>query len=48
MKVPKPSDRDKDWFRSVVGDLPGAEIEPMFGNLAGFVNGNMFCGLLKR
>ncbi|MGI9613231.1 MAG: TfoX/Sxy family protein [Acidimicrobiales bacterium] len=45
MEIPKPTDDDKAWFRSVVGDLPAAEIKPMFGNLAGFVNGNMFCGL---
>lgn len=45
MEIPKPTDDDKAWFRSVVEVLPTAEIKPMFGNLAGFVNGNMFCGL---
>ena len=45
MKIPKPTQGDKDWFRSVVEDLPGSEVKAMFGNLAAFVNGNMYCGL---
>ena len=45
MEIPKPSDDDKEYFRSIVADLPGVEVKPMFGNLAAFVNGNMFCGL---
>ena len=45
MEIAKPSEDDKEYFRSVVEDLPGVEVKPMFGNLAAFVNGNMFCGL---
>ncbi len=45
MKVPKPTDQDKDVFRALVPDDPRVEIKPMFGNLAAFVNGNMFMGL---
>jgi len=45
MRVPKPTEADKDYFRSIVPDDPGVEIKAMFGNLAAFVNGNMFMGL---
>jgi len=45
MKIPKPAEADKDYFRSIVPDHPQVEIKPMFGNLAAFVNGNMFMGL---
>jgi TfoX/Sxy family transcriptional regulator of competence genes len=45
MQMPKPSDADKQFFRSVIPDAPGVEVKPMFGNLAAFVNGNMFAGL---
>jgi hypothetical protein len=45
MQVPKPTDADKARFRSLVPEAPGVEVKPMFGNLGGFVNGNMFMGL---
>jgi TfoX/Sxy family transcriptional regulator of competence genes len=45
MKMPKPTEADKDYFRSIVPDDPRVEIKPMFGNLAAFVSGNMFMGL---
>ena len=45
MKIPKPTDEDKDYFRSIVPEAPGVEVKPMFGNVAAFVNGNMFMGL---
>ena len=45
MKIPKPTDDDKEYFQSLVPDDPRVEVKPMFGNLAGFVNGNMFMGL---
>jgi TfoX/Sxy family transcriptional regulator of competence genes len=45
LQIPKPTDQDKDWFRSLVPDDPRVEIKPMFGNLAAFINGNMFMGL---
>lgn len=45
MEIAKPAEGDKEYFRSLVEHLPGIDIKPMFGNLAAFVNGNMFCGL---
>ncbi|MBT2530934.1 TfoX/Sxy family protein [Arthrobacter sp. ISL-48] len=45
MEMPKPSEADKERFRSVVPDRPDVVIKPMFGNLGAFVNGNMFAGL---
>ena len=45
MQMPKPTEADKQLFRSVVPDAPGVEVKPMFGNLGAFVNGNMFAGL---
>lgn len=43
--MPRPSDADKERFRSLIPDAPGVEVKPMFGNLGAFVNGNMFAGL---
>ena len=45
MKMPRPTEADKDFFRSVVPAFEGVEVKPMFGNLGAFVNGNMFAGL---
>jgi TfoX/Sxy family transcriptional regulator of competence genes len=45
MQMPKHSDEAKAYFRSLVPDLPGVEVRPMFGAVAAFVNGNMFAGL---
>ena len=45
MKIPKPSEADKAYFRSIVPPDPRVEVKPMFGNLGAFVNGNMFMGL---
>ena len=45
MTMPKPSDADRQRFTSLVPEAPGVEVKPMFGNLAAFVNGNMFMGL---
>ncbi len=45
MQIPKPTDADKDRFRSLVPSDPHVEVKPMFGNLGAFVNGNMFMGL---
>jgi TfoX/Sxy family transcriptional regulator of competence genes len=42
MKMPKPTDGDKELFRSLLPTGPGITERPMFGQLAGFVNGNMF------
>ena len=46
MKMPKPSDADRERFHRLVPDDPRVEVKPMFGNLGAFVNGNMFMGLL--
>src|ERR1700694_4396433 len=43
--MPKPSDNAKAAFTQVVPDGPSVTMRPMFGNLAAFVNGNMFTGL---
>jgi len=45
MEIPKPSEEDKEFFRSLIPDHPAVEVKPMFGNLGAFVNGNMFAGL---
>ena len=45
MDMPKPTEADKERFRSLVPDDPRVEVKPMFGNLGAFVNGNMFMGL---
>jgi TfoX/Sxy family transcriptional regulator of competence genes len=45
MQIPKPTDEDKDYFRSILPADPRVEVKPMFGNIAGFVTGNMFAGL---
>lgn len=45
MKIPKPTDADRERFRSLVPDATDVEVKPMFGNLGAFVNGNMFMGL---
>jgi TfoX/Sxy family transcriptional regulator of competence genes len=45
VQIPKPTDDDKDYFRSIVPPDPRVEVKPMFGNIAAFVNGNMFVGL---
>ncbi len=45
MKMPKPSEGAKERFSGLVPDDPNITLRPMFGNLAAFVNGNMFAGL---
>jgi TfoX/Sxy family transcriptional regulator of competence genes len=45
MQIPKPSEDDKERFRSLIPATPSVEVKPMFGNLGAFVNGNMFAGL---
>ena len=46
MKIPKPTDADRERFMRLVPDAPGVDVKPMFGNLGAFVHGNMFMGLL--
>jgi len=43
--MPKPSEHAKAAFSGLVPDDPSITLRPMFGNLAAFVNGNMFSGL---
>ena len=43
--MPKPSEDAKAAFTKLVPDGPAVTMRPMFGNLAAFVNGNMFAGL---
>jgi TfoX/Sxy family transcriptional regulator of competence genes len=43
--MPKPSEHAKAAFSKLVPDEPTVTMRPMFGNLAAFVNGNMFSGL---
>lgn len=43
--MPKPSEQAKAAFAKIVPDGPTVTLRPMFGNLAAFVNGNMFAGL---
>ena len=43
--MPKPTEQAKAAFTRLVPDEPAVTLRPMFGNLAAFVNGNMFAGL---
>ena len=43
--MPRPSEQAKAAFTKLVPDGPAVTLRPMFGNLAAFVNGNMFAGL---
>ncbi len=45
MRMPKPSEQAKAAFTTLVPGDPAITLRPMFGNLAAFVNGNMFAGL---
>jgi len=45
MKIPKPTADDRARFHALVPDDARVAVKPMFGNLGGFVNGNMFMGL---
>ncbi len=43
--MPKPSEQAKAAFAKLVPSEPAINLKPMFGNMAAFVNGNMFAGL---
>ena len=45
MKIPKAKKELEAFFRSVLPDDTSIQAKPMFGNLAAFVNGNLFSGL---
>ena len=40
--MPKPSTAGKELFQRLLPDDPDVTQRPMFGQMAGFVNGNMF------
>jgi TfoX/Sxy family transcriptional regulator of competence genes len=44
--MPKADEPAREFFYSMVPDDPRVTVRPMFGNLAAFVNGNMFFCLL--
>jgi TfoX/Sxy family transcriptional regulator of competence genes len=43
--VPRSDEKSKEFFRSLLPEDPRITPRPMFGNISGFVNGNMFSGL---
>ncbi|MFI5066669.1 MAG: TfoX/Sxy family protein [Streptosporangiales bacterium] len=45
MQIPKATEADREYFRSLLPADPAVEVKPMFGNLGAFVHGNMFAGL---
>ncbi|SEI99898.1 TfoX/Sxy family protein [Demequina mangrovi] len=45
MRMPRPSDAQKEAFRALVPEAGDVEVRPMFGQLAAFVAGNMFMAL---
>ena len=45
MTMPRPSEESKAFFQSMLPLDDRVVAKPMFGNMAGFVNGNMFTGL---
>jgi TfoX/Sxy family transcriptional regulator of competence genes len=44
MEMPKSDSDTRTLFESLLPDDPRVQKKPMFGHLAGFVNGNMFAG----
>ena len=45
MRVPRADEKSREFFRFVLPQDSRIMIRPMFGNISGFVNGNMFAGL---
>ena len=45
MNLPRPDEKSKERFRSLLPEDARVTIRPMFGNISAFVNGNMFAGL---
>ena len=45
MSMPKADEATREYFHSLLPDFAPVTVRPMFGNLAGFVNGNMFTGI---
>lgn len=44
MPFPKPDPSSRAFLEEILPPDPSVELEPMFGNTAGFVNGHMFAG----
>jgi TfoX/Sxy family transcriptional regulator of competence genes len=45
MHMPKPTEASRALFTHLVPKDERVEVKPMFGNVAAFVNGNMFMGV---
>jgi TfoX/Sxy family transcriptional regulator of competence genes len=45
MSMPRMDDPTRSYFHSLLPDDERVTVRPMFGNLASFVNGNMFAGV---
>ena len=45
MGMPRADEATRDFFEAILPADPRVGVRPMFGNLAGFVNGNMFAGV---
>ena len=45
MKIPRPDEDSKEFFKSILPDDSRVRVRLVFGNDAAFVNGNMFVGL---
>jgi TfoX/Sxy family transcriptional regulator of competence genes len=45
MKMSKADEATKAFFQAHVPDDPRVQVKPMFGQISGFANGNMFCGI---
>jgi len=43
--MPRPSEDARTAFRAALPDDGAVAVRPMFGNIAAFLNGNMFAGL---
>jgi len=48
MSMPRMDEQSKSLFASVMTPDPRVTVKPMFGALAGFINGNMFTGLVGQ
>lgn len=45
MSMPRLDEATREYFQSVLPEDAAVSVRPMFGNLAAFVNGNMFAGV---
>src|SRR5689334_6427146 len=45
MSMPRPDEATRAYFHTILPEDARIGVRPMFGNLAGFVNGNMFTGI---